>query len=252
MAYVPSTIYRTVYDINFTAESSQTFSADQNYTMGGATWVKQGTSYEDSAASVGSGGLVIRPNQTSDWNITGSGRNLPMLKLPIKNAFSGFSMPSRLRVWAYNPSNDAANNYEDAVITVGSGDSTLEFVVKRGRGLSGNGLSPAYTSTVVRGNNYLDNVMTLGTSNDVIVFDIPSLYMANFKVYYGAYTANGWPGLGSMSLALPWDYYASNLVSASILTALASDKVSVCLGAQRSGSGTAYTVRFDRLRIDVG
>lgn len=233
----------TPVDIDFRREQSQTFSSDATYSMGGMIWTKQNTAHEASAAAVGSSGLVFSPSQASDWNTTGT-RQLPLMALRLRDVFN-FNLGMGVRLWVYNPGNAADANYENAVWTIGSGNANYEYLTKRGRGLSGNGVSAHMSTVNLRNNAYIDFVTALDATNDVVMMEFKNLAVPTWTTYVGGWR-EGWPQMSSMR---PVNVNQGTVIAA---TQLLPESIYVCLGAQRAGSGDAtYTVTYQRMRVDV-
>lgn len=233
----------TTVDVDFTRESSQTFSSDTTYQMGGLPWLKQNTASEQTSASVGVSGLVFNPNSASDYN-TASFRTLPMMALRLRDAFN-FNLSMGLRVWTYQPVNGADANYENAVMTLGTGSFNYEYLIKRGQGLSGNGIAAHATHSGLRNQSYAEYVATLDATNEVFVLEIKSLAVPTYTVYAGQYRGR-WPTMNELRPVIVYHVTAMNP------TQLLADSTYVSLGAQRAGSGdTAYAPSFGRVRVDV-
>lgn len=233
----------TPVDLDFTREGSQTLSSDAVYQMGGLPWTKQNSASDQTAPTVGSGGLIFNPNSGSDYN-TAASRTLPMAALRLRDAFN-FDLRMGLRVWAYQPANAADANYENAVIAVGTGSFNYEYVIKRGRGLSGNGIAGHLTHSGLRNQSYVDFVATLDGTNEVVMMEFRELAIPTYTIYVGPWIGR-WPALSAMRPVITYHVTTVNP------TQLTAEATYVSLGGQRAGSGdNAYTATFGRLRIDV-
>lgn len=238
--------YRTVFDMDFTTQGTQTFATDGGYTIGGYPFTKQNSSYDRLAPTLDSNGLTFAPVYGADWNLGSNQRNLSLLGVKLKDVTDGSFLSKKIRVWFYNPNNTATAGYEDAVVTIGSNSSSYEFIHKRGYGLSGVGLSSAHNTS----GSYVDYVTALNSTNDVVMMDIKNIFSVKYATYFGGMTNGNWPDIKSMIIQSWYDKGLTISVPQSQSLTVAS--TSVCLSSQRSVSGNLYTTSFKRLRIDIG
>lgn len=234
----------TVLDMDFTTLGSQTFSANQNYTVGGYTWTKINTANETTAATLSSSGLTFVPVSATDY--FSATRTLPGLLLPFQQIVPGFRGDMGVRIWAYNSANNAAANFDNAVMAVENSAITYSYGMIRGFTSGGQGSAVRLSVNNANPSGQVNDLFTLGTTNNVMVLEIPSITGSHWRSFRGAFAGNSWPRMEELTQHN--SYMQTGTV---VTTAVTPQSLCVLLGAVRAASGTALTVRFARLRVDL-
>jgi hypothetical protein len=94
-------VWRTLFDLDFTAQSNQTFATDTTYTIGNLTWTKENSASEtvQHAAIVNGTGLVINAENFSGNAYGGGTRTGPLFRIPLTSLFgsTSFDWSTKLR-----------------------------------------------------------------------------------------------------------------------------------------------------------
>lgn len=248
MTYVPNKNWITVFDLDFTVQTTQTMNSDTTYTIGGYTFTKHNSSNESSATVLTNGtGIVFSPSSTGDY--INSTRNFPLLFLP----FSQMNIPNLdwqtgIRVWAYISSANPAANYDNTVLSVGTDDATnWYYAMFRGQ----NGSQGCWLRRTINSSSTTSGVfgttLTSGSTAQIMCITVNGLwdnmYHANLT------TGTPWPSavrpMNSLadSTGVQTDGFAGNAGSPGAM--------GVIFGALRAGSGTSFVSTIARLRVDV-
>lgn len=233
----------TVMDLDFTVQGSQTFSANQIYTIGGFPFTKINTANETTPSTLDSTGVTFVPVSATDY--TAATRTVPGLFLPLQKVIPSFRADMGLRIWAYNSSINNAANFDNAIMAVDTGSMAYSYVMKRGTGTTGAGSQVWIVQNSTNGTLVAD-LYTPNTTNNVIVLEIPSYSGSAWRAFRGAFTGNNWPAMESLT-----QHNSFNTTGAINTTGITPQSLGVLLAAQRATSVTALTVKFARLRIDL-
>jgi hypothetical protein len=234
----------TVLDLDFTTLASQTFSANQNYTIGGYTWTKVNTANETAAATLNSNGLTFTPVSATDY-VTAT-RTLPGLFMALQQVIPGFRGDMGVRVWAYNSSINNAANFDLAVLAVDTNSTAYSYVYKRGTAAGGAGATSIINVNSVNASGNVNDLYAIGAANNVMVLEIPSITGSHWRSFRGSFSGNNWPRMEELT-----QHNSYTLTGTANTSGVTPQNLGVFLGAQRAGSGTSLTVRFARLRIDL-
>ena len=238
--------FKTYLDLDFTAQSNQTVSADGAFTLGGMTWTKGNSANEATHLTITNGtGAVFKPTSTSDYN--GTTRTLPYMWLPFNQigGLEALNWQSRIRVWLNISADNIAANYDDSVLAIDNNSTTFTFTMKRGIGTNGNGFQSQ--CGVSPNNNFVGANFTLGTANRIQVLDI-DFSRSSFTAFLGS-NATLWPDPSALAMGAIQTTgnvsYAANGYSNPFST------MGVMIGVQRATSGTSLSITIANLRVDV-
>ena len=252
--------FTTALDLDFAAQESQTINADGNWTIGGLTFRKLWTAYEDSAMLLTNGtGIIIHPTQGGDnssclaeWR--GDFRRLPMLALNIQQVIADFAPDTPIRAWAYNSANNAAANYDAAILALDTYNTGVrnsffyslwrEFNATTGHKVRIN---------ISRANYGTESHIATYFAQDVMVIDLPCGVMGGFGTAYCGTWSAGWPAFSTLQPLFTFNVWGSSnglAFMASAKICYAPSTWDVFLAAQRDGSANALNVTFANLRID--
>ncbi len=249
----------TAYDVDLTAQGSQSLSADQNYTINSKTWTKVNSNCDNVAMALTSGvGLVIQPKNggaASNYDIqAGAQRTCPLLSLPLAQIGTVLTQDFGVRIWVYNSVTNAAANFDNAVFGLdnasGAQATNISYVGVRGYTAAstiGIGCQTYYTSGAsgtARQAWFATDALTIGAANNVAVLEIPSLAGTTARLRYGSYSS-GWPT--EANLITGRTGVGAGLAN---ITGLTPALMQVVLGAMRFNSATAFSTTFARLRVD--
>jgi hypothetical protein len=234
----------TVLDLDLTVQGSQTFSANQNYTIGGYTFTKINTASEASAATLGNTGITITPSATNDY-VT-STRTVPGLFAGLQQFVPGLRGDMGVRIWAYNSSINNAANFDNAIMALDTGTMSYSYCYKRGTGTTGAGSQSFMTVNSVASSGLIADLFTPGTTNNVMVMEIPSITGSAWRAFRGGFSGNNWPRMEELT-----QHNSYTLTGTVNTTGVTPQSLGVLLAAQRAGSATSLTVKFARLRIDL-
>lgn len=239
--------WTTALDIDFTTETPQTFSADGNYTIAGATFTKVNTAQEASASEIVAGtGLVLHPLH---GNYYGNDRSAPGLSVNLASIISGFSPTTRVRAWVYISSDNAAASYDMVILGVDTYVAGVfsHYGMKRG-------WETALVQTIDTGwsNSEIGTASSSEYSKNVLVLEVNGV--GNYQSWNAVYRCGTWSGgfpstsnltqlgLGQMTTASPG---ISNTY-----TGVNSSNWNVFIGAHRVNSATNYVPVIARLKIE--
>jgi len=161
--------WKTILDLDFTAQTTQTLSGDATYTIGGLSFTKHNSTNESSNTVLTNGtGIVFQPNSTGD--LVSSTRSFPLLFLP----FSQLNIPSLdwetgIRVWAYITATTPTANFDNSILAVGNDSTDWYYATLRGFN-STNGL---WTRRTINGSTGTSGVY--GASASSSAFQVQSI-----------------------------------------------------------------------------
>jgi hypothetical protein len=240
--------WSTVMDLDFSAQGSQTLNPDGNYTIGGIVWTKVNSTNDSTAMAVTNGsGLVITPKSTGSWS--SNTRTAPAIELPLSNIISNFDTSFGLRVYLEVASENPAANTDALLFGIDNLDGTAarvyQNIVSRGFISAANNIG-LYTQLSTATSNNVAGI-TLGSGNRTMLFEAVSLPLS--KTVGTAAGGGAWPGPSSF---VPSHYLQGGTQQINSTTNPVSlSAINFFVGAQRSGSGTAYVVTVKRIRVDV-
>lgn len=246
MTYRTNKHWITVFDLDFTAQTTQTLSPDTTYTIGGYTFTKHNSANEVSNTVLTNGtGIVITP--TSSTDMVNSTRSLPLLFLPFSQAnIPNLDWESGIRVWMYISAANPAANFDNTVLAIGNDSTDWTYGALRGF----NGTAGIWLRRTINSSSNASGVF--GTT----------VTGANAQIM--SVTVNGlWDSMyhGNLTTGTPWPTYVRPMNSWADGTGAQTDgfagnagtpgAMGVWFGAMRSGSGTSFSSTIARLRIDV-
>jgi hypothetical protein len=234
----------TVLDLDFTTQGTQTFSSNIVYTIGGYPFTKINSANETTASTLDSTGITFVPISATDYFTTV--RTLPGLHLPLQKVIPSFRGDMGLRIWAYNSSNNAAANFDNAVMAMDTGSNAYSYGYRRGFSSTGAGATGLMTINSANPTGQIVDLFTLGTGNNVMVLEIPSITGSSWRSFRGAFAGNYWPAMETLT-----QHQSYTLTGTIVTTGVTPQSLGVFLGAMRATSATALTVKFARLRIDL-
>lgn len=243
--YVPSTApldWTTAYDLDFSAQGTQSLSTDTTYTIDGKVWTKQNSTNDNTAMALTNGsGVVIIPKSTSDYN--GATRTLPLLCLPILSVIPTFDRYSQgLRVWIYTSSTNYAASFDSVSLSIDTLDSTYVLDIKNGFNTTGQGQSKYIGTNNVNTSGFVNSAKYIADNVQMLQADL--VWGIRLTGFSGTYSS-GWPAISAMHS------HASATLSNPAQGADAGQlPLSTCIGAQRAASGTALSVTIARIRWD--
>jgi hypothetical protein len=247
MSYL--TGWKTVLDLDFTAQTTQTLSPDTTYTIGGLTFIKHNSANEVSNTVLTNGtGITFTPNSSGDC-VSGT-RSFPLFFLP----FSQLNIPSLswetgIRVWAYISAANPSSTFDNSVLGVGTDSTDWYYIVFRGDGPGGNGLWMRRTIASSSNNTGSFGGTLNNTNNQVMSITVDSLWG---NIYHGNMTTGTpapWPNATrpmnsyTDSTGQQTDGFAGNAGS--------PGNMGIIFGAMRPASGTAFVSTIARLRVDA-
>lgn len=231
-------------DIDFTTQPSASCPTNGACTLAGfSTWVKGNSANETAALqNVNGSGLTVTPSSSTDYYVGGPTRTAPYVWLPLSSIDPTWTQNKLIRIWVYLTDNASAN-YDNAIFGLDDNALTNVAIAKRGYGTAGQGeQSQLYRSGYNSG--FVGPTFTLGSGNNVGVISLQGPAPATYY-QYGSYSG-GWPA--ETALSSPYYFYFSFVANQGWQI---TNPLGLFLGAQRSGSGTAYVVVFKRVRVQV-
>lgn len=239
-----SNVWQTALEIDFTAQTTQTFTSDGTYTIAGYTWTKINSANETAHTVLTNGtGIVWTPSSTGDLYTTT--RTLPALTINLSTYIPNFTLDTPIRVWLYESTSNEAQDYDSCVLAIERPSSNTNYVLKRGHAGS---LVQNATANFNGANQGQTNSTGVYTGNGVMLIEC-SDGVASLKARHlvGVYN-NGFPGY-------PVLQSVGNLNGETGMNDVqwvgkAADW-DVLIGAHRAGSGNnSYTATINRIRIE--
>ena len=259
--------WKTVLEVDFSQQANQTFTADGNFTIAGLTWVKGNSASEATHASIVNGtGLNFKPaSNSSTYN--GTTRSLPFLWLSFGQVFQNyggrFGWNTGLRLWVSIGSDNPTANFDLEIFGFDSNSTALYGIVYRGFTVNGqgsgsvvsiNGINTAtqqqndlYTLTSTIGKTYvleasspqLHKISLYRTPSILVGTPFPplSIFQPAQVTFMGGTNANTTTSTGMSDIA------PSGVTSPS--------SMGIFLGAMCFASGTAFSVNYQRIRLDA-
>lgn len=249
---IANTGWRTILDINFANQSSQTISPDGAYTIAGFTANKTNSANDATALALTNGsGLVFKP-AAGGTDIFGTTFSTPCLAFPL-NQFATITPGTMFRFWMYVSSDNLSADFDGMCIGLGAGFTTATFdfnltskmestgTANQHRWRFSNNLAGSLTnSTTQPSRSFTDNVLV------TVVNSVP-----HFQAYAlsGTYINGNWPaftGLNPLHSVVANTGYNNNWSSSALPT-----NWSVFLAAARVNSATNLSCTVARMRVDI-
>jgi hypothetical protein len=235
---------QTVLDMDFTVLGTQLFSANQSYTIGGLSWTKFNTASEQNPAALDNTGITFTPLSASDYN--GATRTIPGLHLPFYQFIPGFRADMGVRIWAYNSANNGTASFDNAVLAVDTNSTSYGYIIKRGFGTTGQGSQTYLGANAVNISGFISDLFTMSLSNNVMVLEIPSITGSHWRSFRGSYTGGYWPLMEALTQHNSYTFNATVNT-----TGVTPQSLGVVLAGQRAASGSPFSCKFARLRVDL-
>jgi hypothetical protein len=131
-------------------------------------------------------------------------------------------------------------------MAVETGSMAYSYGQIRGFTSTGQGSSTRLSVNSANPSGQINDLFTLGTTNNVMVLEIPSVTGSAWRAFRGSYAGNYWPLMETLT-----QHQSYTLSGTIVTTGVTPQSLGILLGAIRAASGTALTVRFARLRIDL-
>jgi hypothetical protein len=238
--------WRTVFDVDFTAEPSLSFPADNTYSLGGYTWTKFNTTYDQTTLeNVNGTGLVIQPNMNSDYNA--SVWAAPSIWTPLDGISSDIDWDTPMRIWIYISTENSFANYRNTIFGIDSGTSSTNAGGRSLVGYRGNGTVAGLTlkNIVNASAQSIDATVSLNNTSRVVMLDIDNFQARRLRLFYGSYNT-GWTSLSSLTQLLEvFDTTATRSVGYGSMS-----NMGLLIGAVGAGSG-GYSTTIARVRMDI-
>lgn len=242
--------WRTILDINFANQTSQTLSPDGAYTIAGFTANKTNSSTDRVAMAIVNGsGLVLQPNAGGS-DIFGGTFSATCLAFPL-NQFIQITPGTVFRLWMYVASDNLSADFDQIDIGFGT-TSAADFNITskmestgtanqhRWR-ISNNQASGNLTNSTTQPNrSFTDNVLV------TVINSVP-----HFQTYSlsGTYTNGNWPAFTTLNPL--HSAVASTNYNANWSTSTNPTNWNVFIASGRVNSGTTLTCTVGRIRVDV-
>lgn len=121
--------WQDVYDLDFTQEPNQTFSADGSVTIAGKTWTVASKANSRTLDILNGTGMRIYTNaNVSDYQ-NASANSAPRLSIPLSSVVpAGVTFPTfGIRVWTYFSSSNIDQNFERAFVGLEKQGATTDY-----------------------------------------------------------------------------------------------------------------------------
>lgn len=276
--------WQTAIDLDFSAQSAQTFATNGTYTIAGKTFTK-GNSINDAAAPAIVPGQGLRFNPASTSNYDGSSRSMPYLWTPLSGILPSnvdFGWSSRFRLFISVGNNNISTIYDNFVNGLDTNSTSWGIVIKQGYGTGGVNPTTAVFwviggqggSTAGNGTGFLNGFSSysLGPAG-VRTFCYEFAPMApsgptftSIAEYIASPLSVGsaFPGIKTFhpavvnTLRSPLSQQSNWATAAQGFGTFASpymaggpwNNLGILLGMQRAGSGTALEGIYQRIRLD--
>lgn len=191
-------------------------------------------------------GLKFYPSSTSDIN--GATDTFPQIHATFNNLIGAwFNTASTVRVSFYNPANNAAANFDDAVMGIAATTPhSYGLLIERGfTNLNAAGIGGFWDINGTNAASFQSFSVALGSSNNVVVLEAPAFGAGTgATVHFGQYSS-GWPADTGLSME-------SSVTASSPIQGLAVTQLGPTMGGKRAASGTTtYSTTFARIKIEV-
>lgn len=223
---------------------AKSFGANGVTTVAGVACTVAGYAAASPAMSVQAdgSGLSIAPINTSGF-ASGS-ITAPRLEFKFADFIPGYHPGMKVRVWAANPTNNSAADWDAAFVGIWDGgdfsaSASGGFISCRGRATAANGFRTLWYNAGTTLHSTSQNV-ALAASNNVSLLLCDDIGHSTPQQLVGQ-MGTAWPAALTVE--------AGNNTPTGI-RGLTSANARVCIGAQRGGSGTALVCKFTNLRID--
>jgi len=246
-----NTSWRTILDLNFQQQSSQTLSSDGSYTIGGYTCNKTNTSGESAAMAVVAGsGLVIQPNGSST-DYFGGTASAPTLAFPLSQ-FITVTPGTKFRTWMWVPVDNMIANYDQVDIGIGSGFTSATNDISVISKIESTGSANQHRwrlSAQHGGSNYANSTTqpVRSYTDNVYVTVIDSMHFLQYHAFSGTYS-NGWPAFSNLNTL---HSFIQSTGYTDWSTTTNPNNWSVFVASGRVTSPTNLSVTIGRIRVDV-
>jgi hypothetical protein len=246
---VTSGLWTTAVDIDFTAQSSQTFTTDGTYTIAGFTWTKNNSANEATHASIGPSGLNFQPASSTDLNT--NTYTAPTLAVALASLIPNFAIDMPIRVWLYTSANNSTTNYDGNDLVLGNATPAIasgSSFVRASRGVPNPGttLGNYYALNLNGARPSFESSADFANTNVQVIVMSDGMAGGNSQLLVGNYNA-GWPAESALAPV-------ANATQAGGVTDITAFSITTAqnliLGAHRAGSSTALNITFSRLKVE--
>lgn len=238
-----SSIWTTVYDVDFTSLSFQTISSNGNVTIDGITWKMENVGNASSVTVGGSDGMKFACNTTNSVYSTTT-RTGPMLLLPLTNIIPDVDSSYSIRLWVYELSTNANQTNEQNIIAIET-DSTAQRY-EFDRYYTGGNLIH-YGRIVRNATSIVSSDITGEPTHDVMVLELDKLGYSFAYLRSGVYSS-GFPAMKNLKARAEMASPASPIFLPLMQT---PSDMYIALGAASNNNTGDLVVKFGRMRIDV-
>jgi hypothetical protein len=238
---LPGSGWQTVYEVNFQAQPTQSFSGNGNVTIDSKTWTVENFAAATSLGVVNGTGLQFSCNTTNtDYN--NGTRNGLILSTKISNLYPQFSLTNhKVRVTAWVSASNADQNFEFIVFGLEDIDTPMGLSYTLFKGFQ-NGAMLAQKVTIANGSSA--NLDTTNTGDDVlqVTLDSPAAAEVRTGIYSG-----GFPSQENMRSRR---YYMRN--AGEFTPAMSnSQDVGIVFSAITNNSNGNLVVSIGRLKVEA-
>lgn len=160
--------WASVYEIDFSAEATQAFTADGSVLIDGKTWTVANKAAATTFGITNGSGLIIGPS-TSNTEYSGANRTCPIITIPVSSLLSSFDLFAhelRLTVYLSAINGDANTELARAGFEVTSAPTNQNVMVAKGFGLGAVTIRSVFNlagvaTLVDDATNNSDNVLSL-------------------------------------------------------------------------------------------
>lgn len=237
-----SSIWTTVYDVDFTSLASQTISSNGSVTIDSKTWTMENFANASSVTVGGADGMKFACNTTNSvYNTTT--RTGPMLLLPLTNIIPDIDSSYSIRLWVYELSNNANQNNEQNIIAIETDSTAQRYEFDRYY----NGGLIHYGRIVRNATSVVASDITGEPTHDVMVMELDKMGYSFAYLRTGVYSG-GFPAIKNLKARAEMASPASPMFLPLMQTPA---NMYIALGAATGNATGDLIVKFGRLRVDV-
>lgn len=244
---VVSSVWKTIFDVDLTAQPTTNLTANGNYTIGGVTMSRQNAAHDRVAMVLTNGtGVQVAPDHTCNYD--GSTRTMPLLFIP----FSQFTIPgldwfTKWRLYV-DVTDNGAQDLSFPTFGIDTNSLAWSLQVIRGRNTSHDQLiwasilgSTDDTSAELQ--------ITKSSSNEVVIVQTRDPFRPEVDVMLGA-GGGAWPTPASAAPALSTKSLDLGSGPAN-LTGTAPGPLGVFFGCSANGNTDPVVATYKRIRLDA-
>jgi len=191
MTVALSTGWQSVYEVDFTAQGSQTFGADGNFTIDNKVWTVTQKANSRTFDVLNGTGIRVYPNTNSTDYENPSQTSAPRIYIPVTNIFPSFSYPRHsIRIWFQSAVSGIDQNFERALRGVEKNAAQLEFKIMCEDGNNPSFFRHHLVSLISNTLQYPSGTYTETPTTDDV--DVLTVVPGSTWMYSGLYSG-GWP-----------------------------------------------------------